>query len=132
MTPFESAPHHDHLEIVYRWRVRQDAIDQFSARLFGIVETFVSAARDEDTVTARVSQPVLGPAADVWELRVEVPGLGQASRSLEQGGRGENELLWQLGAVGGPGDPDGSPVAEVLESSAPLLRTWVFPRRPEG
>ena len=138
MTNHESARRHDHLEIVYRWRVRQDDVDEFFARLVRIVEGSISGSRGEgavseqEPVTARVSQPVLGPAADIWELRLEMPDLGRASAFLERAGRGESDLLWELGAIGRPRAPGGSPVAEILESSAPLCRIWVFRPRPVG
>ena len=124
------APPHDLLELVYRWKVRQDCLDEFFERLNRIVTRFVRDRGEPDVGKARISQPVLGPAGDVWELRLELRDLSHADRLLEAPKNGDGELLWQLAAVGRPPDAGGLPVAEVLESSAPLCRTWIFPRRP--
>lgn len=109
------------VELVYRWRVRQDALNSFRKRVIATIEQLVVRASETpgDIVVARICQPILGPAGDVWEVHLEFPNLQAAGRMLDDYERIlENSPLWDLSQIG--------PVAELMESSAPLYRTVVF------
>ncbi len=117
-----------HVEIVYRWRVH--APDEFFDWLRGTIQRHLHNPSVPTTATAiRLSQPVLGPASDEWELRIEFPdlaSLGTLFDSQDAEDPHASDLLWDLADVRRHWHQGRREViAELLETRAPIYRTWV-------
>ncbi len=115
----------DYVEVVYRWKV--NAPKEFFDWIHEV------AAGRVLVVVARISQPVLGPSSDVWELRLQFHNLLSVGLLLDSADKGD--FLWDLADI-----PvlwlkgRRSPIAELIETHAPIYRTWVVkrPPRPAG
>lgn len=116
-----------HAELVYRWKVRQDASGKFADQIIEVLSDLVGKA---DIVAARVYQPVLGPGSEVWEVHLEFRNLQAAGNLLDGEGEGIGAPLWKLAGIAGERSESGVPSTELLESNAPLYRTLVL--RPAG
>lgn len=118
------------MELIYRWKVRPERIPEFFRTLDTTVERLVRAHGE---LSARIAQPVLGPAGDVWEVAIEVRDMTALGRLLDQEDV-RNAPLWELSELTSPSSNrlDGSPPAELLESNAPLYRTWIYRAPPHS
>jgi hypothetical protein len=80
MTEGFEVPKNDCVELVYRWKV--NAPFEFFEWIGRLVEPVVSS-KTSVVLNARVLQPVLGPASEVWELRLSLANLQSVGRLLD-------------------------------------------------
>lgn len=131
-------------EIVFRWKVPEQRAQAFFNDVGRIAERIAGTAAYASTAVGapdvrhrvRLCQPVFGPSANLWQLRIAMPTFAAVGKVLdelgaEDGSTDEANLWWELMDLGNTVEGTADDRIEAVDVHAPLYRVWSFAAETE-